>query len=647
VAIMAERAQVRPEVLPAGSWVTFTVRYRVERQWPAGSVLRVQLPDSWHAWRRNSAKGVQSEHPGGDNYVSAHTSNGAARLVCEVEGGTLQSVVKSNRAGVDGRESRYVYVTRVVVAEGALEAGDEIEVVYGDTSAGSRGFSAALQPEGPEPVALAVAVAGDDEVALPVEHCPRIEAVPGSAAELSVIIPSTLRAGEAGELRVTVLDAEANRAIGVSGPAAVRVVDGAADVPAEIRISSGSAETPFTAGGPGVLRVAVRIHGIDEAVSNPAWVSADEPPRRVYWGDLHSHAHHSFDAVGSDPFGYARDTSRLDFYALTEHCERWSDAAWDDIRAQVDKRHEDGRFVTILAYEATFGEPWGHHNVYFRDTDWWHVSGAHDARLPELWDALRDGEAFTIPHHTGVQFSSMVAGSIPGSGCPNVDWSHHDPEFRRTVEIYSGHGQSEFYDPGFDLSYENSDFSINTSSPGPHYARDAWERGLELGVVASSDNHRAQPGRGELGLAAVRAPGLSRHEVFDAIRDRWTYGTTGARMLLDFAVNGVRMGGHGAAADQIDVEVLASGTDNIASVELFAFAPGERGSVRLIRRWTPGARDVEVTHAQRTARRPAGYYVRVRQKNAYRGRIPTAWSSPVWLGGPFERLVAGTDHPAG
>ncbi|ELS58233.1 DUF3604 domain-containing protein [Streptomyces viridochromogenes] len=632
------RATFDPPSVTAAAWGTYSVTYQVgTRPLGTGASVRVQLPDSWHAWRRNGAKGVQSHEPSADNYVTAQVARGTATIHCEVEGGTAEDVVKSNRVGIDGREGRYVYVTRVTVDAGRLVPGDQIVITYGDLSGGSRGFAAGLHPEGPEQVVVAVDPDGQGEAhVLPAEDSPVVHVHPGPPAELLAYLPSLLTVGEPAVLRVVVVDAEGNRVEESHDALHVEIVDGAARISASRAGGpAGTFETPIIPTAPGVLRLQVTAAG-HTVLANPAWVHTQAPAHSLYWGDLHSHADHSFDGVGHFPYEYARDVACLDFYALTEHCERWDSGAWQHLCEQVTKFHQPGRFVTFLAYEATFHEPWGHHNVYFRDPADAVIVGAHTGTVLDLWHALRGRRALTVPHHTGVAFSPKTAGSIPGSTSPAVDWSHHDPEFRRAVEIYSGHGQSEFYDPEFDLSYENSDFSTNTSRNGPHYARDAWERGHTLGVVGSSDNHRAQPGRGELGLAAVYAPALERGEVFDALHDRHTYATTGARILLDFRVGDVPMGGTLRTSGPATGTVRVSGTDVLASVEVFCGRPGDAGSTEVIASWEPQGMDFETSWCDE--RPEAGgyrfYYVRVRQHRPYRGRRPTAWSSPVWVVGP-------------
>ena len=56
-----------------------------------------------------------------------------------------QAIDKAGRwSNLSGRAGYYSYVARVVVRHGRLERGDELSLVYGDTSGGSRGFRAGI-----------------------------------------------------------------------------------------------------------------------------------------------------------------------------------------------------------------------------------------------------------------------------------------------------------------------------------------------------------------------------------------------------------------------------------------------------------------------------------------------------------------------
>ena len=102
--------------------------------------------------------------------------------------------------------------------------------------------------------------------------------------------------------------------------------------------------------------------------SNPVRVVADAPTDQIYWGDLHSHRMDSFDGIGWNPFDYARRVSNLDFYTLTDHSRLMTDADWTFVKEATRQAHQPGSFVTLQADQASLPTPYGHHNVFFRET---------------------------------------------------------------------------------------------------------------------------------------------------------------------------------------------------------------------------------------------------------------------------------------
>jgi hypothetical protein len=246
------------------------------------------------------------------------------------------------------------------------------------------------------------------------------------------------------------------------------------------------------------------------------------------------------------------------------------------------------------------------------------IAPGNKAGLPDLWEALTAGQALTVPHHTG---------KFP----VGVRWDVHDPELRRNFEIYSAHGLSEAFDPEHPLAFEQSDFTgPSRSANGPHFAQDAWINGLVLSTIAASDDHRAQPGKPHWGLAAVRAPGLTRDAIFDALHDRRTYGTTGARILLDFSINGEAMGRSLTTSAPPRLEVAAHGTDLIDEVQVLRYSKSSRG-FELIESIRPQAPDFTSARVDAGFREDSIYYVRLRQRGEIGGRIAMAWSSPIWV----------------
>ena len=92
----------------------------------------------------------------------------------------------------------------------------------------------------------------------------------------------------------------------------------------------------------------------------------------------------------------------------------------------------------------------------------------------------------------------------------------HDGRVERTVEVHSSWGTFEWL------------------------LHDAFEKGFRVGVVCHSDDHKGRPGATRPGASTFGAvgglthfmPELTRDALFEALRTRWHYGTTGPRIFL-------------------------------------------------------------------------------------------------------------------
>ena len=619
--------RVEPQTGISGQFGSWTVTYTVGSSGiRTKGGIRLQLPDAWHAGPRNSANRLQSTDPAEDHFVSAFCSPDEVRVGVRVEDQTDRALVKHEKVSLDGRSERYVFVVRVVIEDGNLQAGDEIRVVYGAGDWRNRGYRAGAVSTGPLPVLMAVDRDGSGRFRLHADS-PRLTLLPGRPVRLQLHAPSNAVVGRPVRLLVSLLDQEENPAH-QGNQIDLRVVEGQVEIPSRVQLPprSGYVELEAIPRAEGIVRVeATSEKWVLSARSNPVRVKAVEPQLKIYWGDLHSHSHFSWDGVGGNNFEYARYVSGLDFYAMTDHSRTPRDgytrglspSTWSEYTGLTETHHDPPHFVTLHAYECSFGTPFGHHNVFFRGLPGPLVA-PEDHALPELWDLLVAGQALTIPHHTG---------KFPR----NVDFGIHNPEFRRNFEIYSAHGLSETYDPLHPLAFEHSDFTAPSRSlDHPSHIQDAWRLGLEVSTVAASDDHRAHPGLPHWGLTAVFAPELTRDAIFEALYRRRTYGTTGPRILMDFRVNGTPMGGSTAAAEPPDISIQIIGTDALSRVELLRYQSGGE-PFRVIRSWQPDALSFQARFQDTDYQGPATYYVRVRQAMPVRDRLAMAWSSPVWV----------------
>ena len=133
------------------------------------------------------------------------------------------------------------------------------------------------------------------------------------------------------------------------------------------------------------------------------------------------------------------------------------------------------------------------------------------------------------------------------------------------------------------------------------------------------DLDRMQLNRHWCGLTAVFARELTREAVFRAIQERRCYATTGARILADFEVDGVPMGGEGVAGGPATVRARVAGTAPLKSLTIV------RNNVDVHQVEGMGL-DQELVWTDYETRAGSYYYLRVIQEDGH-----LAWASPVWL----------------
>jgi hypothetical protein len=121
----------------------------------------------------------------------------------------------------------------------------------------------------------------------------------------------------------------------------------------------------------------------------------------------------------------------------------------------------------------------------------------------KLFEALC-GEDCRVIAHVGGRYADVKAA--------------HDGRVERTVEVHSTWGTFEWL------------------------LHDAFDMGYRVGVVCHSDDHKGRPGAttpgastfGAIGgLSCYFMPELTREALFEALRTRRHYGTTGTRLFLD------------------------------------------------------------------------------------------------------------------
>ncbi|MCL5962415.1 MAG: DUF3604 domain-containing protein [Chloroflexi bacterium] len=442
------------------------------------------------------------------------------------------------------------------VYDGYLAPGDVVTITYGDTSGGSPGSTA--QSNVAQKVEFRVFVdcfATGQFVQVP--GSPTLRVVSGTAHRLVVVCPSEATLGAPMRILVKAEDKWGNPASSYRGAIALSCPDHSASLPATWSFTTEDAGFHWFEGvrlaAAGVHEIMAKDAGNDfVATSNPIVCRDRSPDCKLFWGDIHGQTETTVGTGTPEQyFRFARDIGAVDFAAHCANAFQVTREHYADTQRRVKEFHQPGRYVTFLAYEWSGNTcAGGDHNVYFLGDDepihrcsHWQVADKSDTDtdrypLSELFATFRGRNDVMIIPHVGGRYA-------------NLDF--YDPAFSPVVEIASTHGFFEWL------------------------GQDAIRRGLKIGFVASSDDHTGRPGatypaghvfgvRG--GLVAVFARQLTRQGVWEALKSRRCYATTGDRIVLGASACGHTMGEEYATDRPPNLTVQVLGTDNLEKVEI-------------------------------------------------------------------------------
>ena len=497
--VLYGRADIEPKGgFEARSAQTFRLTYTVGRHGmdDTGS-LRVVIR-SVGDWGR-----FQTTDPGAPNYVTASASNGAGL-----------SVEYASRGGQRPRNKALT----VMVTRGCLREGDTVTVVFGDTSGGSPGtFVQTFCEAGFEFKVLADVCATGHYV--PIQSSPSIMVIPGPPAVWRAVLPTLRRPGETFQLGIKAEDAWGNPTDQASAKLHVHANLPVDNLPETVDYLEGSRAMTFeglSVAEPGTLQITIEdATGTVLAETNPLIIR--DSAMGGYWADLHGQSGESIGIGASrDYFTFARNMSFLDAASHQANDFQVNNAFWAYINELTAEFHEDNRFVTFPGYEWSGNTAvGGDRNVFFRN-EGRQIRRSSHALLPDrsdihtdapnaakLFEALAD-EDVVIFAHVGGRYADIHFA--------------HDGRLEHSMELHSAWGSFEWL------------------------LEDCFDLGHRVGVVCNSDGHKGRPGASYPGASQFGAYGgltcyfaseLTRDGIFDSLRRRHHYGTTGNRLHLE------------------------------------------------------------------------------------------------------------------
>ena len=412
----------------------------------------------------------------------------------------------------------YANTLLIRVGRGYLRKGDTITVRLGDRRRGSAGYR--LQTNVEQRVELKTSV----DAFATYEFCelpeqPAFDLVPGPAESWKAIWPSLAVVGEPFRLAIVAEDMWGNPTGNAERGVKLVASHAICGLPARLAIKGDGpvlleglvADTA----GDVELRV-ITDTGEELARANPLRVVDAPPALRRYWGDLHGQSGETIGMGSAEAyFSYARDKALVDIVGHQGNDFQITDAFWTKLNRLTAEFDKPGRFVCVPGYEWSGNTGMGgDRNIFYRHEGRPIRRSSHilvEGRISsdaiytadELFRALQ-GENAVVIAHVGGRYADIKYA--------------HDPRLETSVEVHSSWGTFEWL------------------------LHDAFEMGYRVGVVCHSDDHKGRPGATRPGASTFGAIGgltcyfmreLTRDALFEALRRRRHYGTTGVRIFLD------------------------------------------------------------------------------------------------------------------
>ncbi len=321
---------------------------------------------------------------------------------------------------------------------------------------------------------------------------------------------------------------------------------------------------------------------------------------RLVWGDLHGHTEN--DGIGTFDMYYAHGlfVTGMDFVASTNHDftpDFLTQSEWAEVQALAGVYEEATDRVAFSGWEWTTesqDERGGHRAMYFRNDDApiFRSTTVTSNTVYKLFSLIRPWDVILQPHHN--------------------DWTGYDPDLQPVFEITSAWQQAR-------------EEAVRFKKQGPVSAVwEALDRGYRIGFVGSGDSHWMGTGE-DNGITGAYVKEFTRDGVFEAIRARRVFASTGGRFLIDLRVNGAFIG-ESVEVDRADPLRIQVRVEGERPAELLEIVKDHK--VIHATRGNGGLMELEFLDRSgpQSDGRASYCYVRVRQAGDQ-----YAWASPVWI----------------
>ena len=451
---------------------------------------------------------IQFDDPKAPGYTTVEASNGA----------TLDIKWEFKRNIRPWSRSLYIGVQNLF-----LKPDDTITVRFGDQRLGSPGVRLQTYIESEfEFRVLIDAIATYDYV--PIVDSPKIAIVPGPGIHWQAVLPTVRRAGEKFRFSLKANDKWGNPSDLLTDMIQLVASRPVNNLPRVTRMQDTSFATALddlSVDEPGDLTISVQdLNGTEICRSNPLRIVPAETEAVHYWADIHGQSNETLGTnTAEEYFTFGRDKAFLDVMSHQGNDFQITGAFWKDLNRLSAEFDEPGEFVCFPGYEWSANTAvGGDRNVFYRKEGETIHRSSH-AQIADPTDMVDEESDAHTAHELFEKLKGKDCVVMAHIGGRYADITYaHDERLESAVEVHSCWGTFEWV------------------------VRDAFEKDFRVGIVGNSDGHKGRPGAdfpgasffgSQGGLTCYIAPRLDRDAIFEAMRRRHHYATTGNRLLLD------------------------------------------------------------------------------------------------------------------
>ena len=277
--------------------------------------------------------------------------------------------------------------------------------------------------------------------------------------------------------------------------------------------------------GDHIVLVALANKSGDVEVFETTFSCGDGSVMNLYKGEIHAH---TSDSDGKqtilEAYAYARDVAGLDFFAVTDHSNSFSNDVYQNKHLpNADNFNDPGTFVALYGYEQTYNINsgyYGHLNTINRNS-----LTTRSQALDEFYKLMSlDEDAVVMFNHPGYTWGNFVE---YGLYSPEIDAVLNLTEIKST-------------------SAANYEYALSLT------------KGWHVSPVYNEDNHEANWGAAKAACGYVLAPALTRQNIIDAFNKNRTYTTTDQTLKIYYQINGEWMGARLDNPDKLHFSVQLS-----------------------------------------------------------------------------------------